>query len=133
MNRSESEEIFILNGRKMQSWSELMLEFEEVMRFPAYFGKNIAALDECLADLEWAPASSYRIVIRAAGAVLAEEAKVDQAYFFKLLNNISLEWANGSIPGTNWTRNETAFRVILEDSTAHLRSLQELMNSSTPL
>jgi hypothetical protein len=34
-----------------------------VLNFPEYFGVNWDALDECLSDMEWAPARGYRLIL----------------------------------------------------------------------
>ncbi|MCB1738755.1 MAG: barstar family protein [Gammaproteobacteria bacterium] len=33
------------------------------MKFPAYFGSNWDALDECLGDMDWLPADGYVLVL----------------------------------------------------------------------
>ena len=45
---------FLLDGNKMKTWKELFVEFQNVMKFPDYFGHNLDAFDECMQDLhDW--------------------------------------------------------------------------------
>jgi RNAse (barnase) inhibitor barstar len=90
--------VFHLNGARMQSQSDLFLEFKEVLRFPDYFGENWNALDECLADLEWLDLRGYLLVIEYGDLVLCRE-KIEVRNMLKeLLRDISREWASATPP-----------------------------------
>jgi hypothetical protein len=52
----------------------MFAEFAAAWQFPPYFGENWAALDECLADLEWLPARAYVLLVADARQVLVDEA-----------------------------------------------------------
>ena len=44
-------EIIILDGRKMTAFDDLHDYLKKVMRFPAYYGRNLDALADCLSEL----------------------------------------------------------------------------------
>jgi len=48
---------FYLNGRQIGDKAAFLAASAQAMRFPSYFGHNWDALEECLSDLAWAPAS----------------------------------------------------------------------------
>ena len=103
----------ILNGRKMKDWPSAMDEIATELEFPAYFGKNIPALSECLQDLEWLPGDAYLLLIYDAVSVLTKETHSDAISFFNLLDRICREWAVGTLPGANWERKQTPFHILL--------------------
>jgi hypothetical protein len=88
-----------------------MEEIATKLEFPAYFGKNIPALSECLQDLEWLPGSAYLLILYDVTAVLGKETHADLISFFNLLDRIGREWAAGSLPGANWERKRTPFHT----------------------
>jgi len=104
----------LLRGEDMTNWVLLFNEIAAALQFPLYFGKNINALDECLADLsDWLPANAYVLVISQATLVLKEESRDDFVSFFRLLVDISKDWAGGTLPGANWERKPTPFHTVI--------------------
>src|SRR4051812_6858993 len=63
-----------VRGAKMRSTQALMDEVSAALQFPDYFGENWAALDECMADMEWLlPVKGFVLVVRDADLVLVDE------------------------------------------------------------
>ncbi|MGX5655518.1 barstar family protein [Geodermatophilus nigrescens] len=58
---------------------------------------NWDALDECVCDLKWLPASSYRIVIEAAPRLLDRD-QAERPTFLNLMSDAGMAWASAS-PG----------------------------------
>jgi len=50
---------FHLDGRTVEDKAGFLVAIGTAMAFPGYFGRNWDALDECITDLEWAPATGY--------------------------------------------------------------------------
>ncbi len=42
---------------------QVLAMLARVLSFPDYFSLNWDALDECLVDMEWAPARGYRLIL----------------------------------------------------------------------
>lgn len=53
---------FVLDGTRTHDKTGFLATIAEAMAFPEYVGRNWDALDECLGDLDWAPAAGYVIV-----------------------------------------------------------------------
>jgi hypothetical protein len=47
--------------------------------------------------------------------------------FFKLLADVSREWAMGTLPGANWERKPTPFHVILHADVGEADSLSRIL------
>jgi len=104
----------VLRGTRMQDWSSFFSEIAAALQFPLHFGNNWAALDECLADLEWIPAQGYLLALSDAESILGSTgAADDQLAFFQLLSRISDEWATGGAPGATRQRGAIPFHVLL--------------------
>jgi RNAse (barnase) inhibitor barstar len=52
-------QVFYLDGKEISSKETFLTKAAEVMKFPAYFGANWDAFDECITDLTWCPAEQY--------------------------------------------------------------------------
>jgi hypothetical protein len=103
----------VLRGANMQRMEGFYDELAAVLQFPLYFGRNWAAMDECLADLEWLPSDAYLLIFADAPSVLKSAGEGDAEAFFKLLARISNEWAEGSSLGVGFERKPTPFHVVL--------------------
>jgi len=55
-------QVFYLDGREISSKAEFLSQAAKAMHFPAYFGANWDAFDECIIDLEWCPAQGYILI-----------------------------------------------------------------------
>lgn len=54
--------VFFLDGARIHDKASFLAIAAEAMAVPAYFGRNWDALDECIRDLAWAPATGYLLV-----------------------------------------------------------------------
>jgi RNAse (barnase) inhibitor barstar len=100
----------VVRGRKMRSTAALFDEFAAALQFPAYFGENWDALDECLADLSWLPADRYLIAITAAHEVLDRAPPTDRRLFWELLERVAGEQGGRG----NRLRSARTFRVLAQ-------------------
>jgi RNAse (barnase) inhibitor barstar len=50
---------FYLDGRSINDKATFLSACGAAMSFPAYYGRNWDALDECITDLDWCPAPGY--------------------------------------------------------------------------
>lgn len=51
----------------------LLARLAAALQFPAWFGGNWDALEDCLSDLSWSPAQGHVLLIEGAGALPADE------------------------------------------------------------
>jgi hypothetical protein len=118
----------LLRGEDMSNTRLFFAELAAALQFPLYFGKNMNALAECLRDLDdWLPASAYILVISQAMSVLKEEDRDDLVDFFRLLSDVSKEWAVGTLPGANWERKPTPFHVVLHANVGEAEVLARIL------
>jgi len=82
-----------LNGRNCATAPGFFEEMARAFKFPAYFGHNWDALEECLMDLEWLPAKGYVLIITEAEALLPIPRDYDM--FLALLKHVGSAWAAG--------------------------------------
>jgi RNAse (barnase) inhibitor barstar len=99
-----------LDGRRCSTKRALLDEVAHVLGFPAYFGRTWDALEDCLTDLAWVPASGYRLVIAAADRLLARSPG-QYATFVALLEDVGRAWGAAATghPG----RGQVAFHTVL--------------------
>lgn len=62
-----------LEGRAIGSKADLLSRAAETLRFPAYFGHNWDAFEECLNDMSWAPGGPALLLFDHAGRFAAAE------------------------------------------------------------
>ncbi len=71
----------ILDGKQMLSRGEAHRYLQEMFRFPAYYGKNLDALHDCLTEGEWEVTLTHAEDMLAAlgkyGEILLEVLKED--------------------------------------------------------
>jgi RNAse (barnase) inhibitor barstar len=99
-----------LDGRRCPTKRALLDEVARVLGFPPHFGRTWDALEDCLTDLTWLPASGYRLVITAADRLLARS-PAQYPTFVALLEDVGRAWgaATTGHPG----RGAVAFHTVL--------------------
>jgi RNAse (barnase) inhibitor barstar len=55
--------IKIIRGEKSKSKTPFFNEVSAALQFPAYFGENWDAFEECINDLEWLPGDAYILLV----------------------------------------------------------------------
>ncbi|MFV2104658.1 barstar family protein [Micromonospora sp. LOL_024] len=101
-----------LDGGLMRTVEALFAEFVRELRFPEYFGWNWAAFAECITELSGCPARAYLLVIERADLLLGDS-PADREIFFRLIKDVSSEWANSFGLGPEWDGGEVPFNVAL--------------------
>ena len=105
-----------LDARNMRTSRGFYHEISSICKFPKYFGCNLDALDECLADLEWLPAAGYVVLIKDAEMMLYEESDDMLEGVLSVFLNVAAEWAAGIKEGETWNLKVIPFHVVLEMS-----------------
>jgi hypothetical protein len=54
--------LFCVDGAEVRDKATFLAACATAMQFPAYFGHNWDAFEECLTDLSWAPASGHLLL-----------------------------------------------------------------------
>jgi RNAse (barnase) inhibitor barstar len=113
----------VLRGRKMSDATGFYDEIGAALQFPYYFGENFNALDECLRDLEWLPASRYVLIVLDAAHVLANLPAFTT--WIEILSNARRTWTTPVTDNQPWDRPARGFAVVMHatpDDAATLRA-----------
>ncbi|MGC5033917.1 barstar family protein [Micromonospora sp. DT229] len=113
-----------LDGGLMRTAKAFFAEFFREFRFPEYFGWNWAAFAECITELPGCPAHAYLLVIEQANLLLVDS-PADREIFFRLIKDVSSEWANSFGLGPEWNGGEVPFNVALLCSDEARMQLEE--------
>ncbi len=76
---------------------ELLSRAAQALEFPAYFGGNWDAFEECVNDLAWLPARGYVLHLRGPQS-LAERAPETFATLLGILQEAATQWKAAEIP-----------------------------------
>ena len=109
---------YILSGEKMRSKQGALVELKRLLAFPEHFGMNWDALDDCLRDMSWAPATAYVLLVTNAQQLLADEP-----------TNLSIMLDILIAAGQDWERSGIAFHVLLQTE-SDPSMLQEAVSSA---
>jgi RNAse (barnase) inhibitor barstar len=121
LNRYPGTVARVLRGPKMRTAAGLFDEFAAALQFPAYFGENWDALDECLTDLSWLPAQRYLIAITTAPEVLSRASPADRHKFWELLKRVAGE--QGGTASGHSAGPPRVFRVVAQGPAEELSRL----------
>ncbi len=81
-----------LNGQDMPDEIAAFQKFDELLKFPEYFGWNWDAFYDCLRDLQWLSSDSHVLIIESAESALSDdEAARDE--FFRTLWRAGQRWS----------------------------------------
>jgi RNAse (barnase) inhibitor barstar len=78
----------------VRSKQKLLRILADQLQFPAYFGNNWDALEECLRDLSWLPAGNVEIHHR---DIPFPPGSQDRRIYLQILEAASAFWANSNI------------------------------------
>ncbi|MDZ7880362.1 MAG: barstar family protein [Saprospiraceae bacterium] len=67
-------------------------QIQKGLKLPAYFGKNLDALYDCLCDFSWLDAREVHIILRNYDVFLAKEPKNKRWDILAVLNDAAAEW-----------------------------------------
>ncbi len=117
-----------LRGSRTRTMSDFFDEVAATLQLPTYFGANWHALDDCLTDLGWLPATAYLLVIEDADLLLAEEPDEILTECLRVLANGAAAWqgAEDEEPPPS----AVPFRILLQ-APADGRIAQSLRASDT--
>jgi len=88
----------VIRGDKCRTQTSLFDEFAAAWQFPHYFGENWDAFEECLADLDWLPASAYLLLVSNAAQVLEKESDPQRTVFWQVLERTIRSWSQTRRP-----------------------------------
>jgi RNAse (barnase) inhibitor barstar len=125
--QSSGGEVILIDGVRAPSSASLFDEFAQAARLPGYFGRNWPALDECLADLEWLPATGYVVILRNPARLLESE-PLSRATFVRVIERAAAEWSEAVTLGEDWDRPSKPFHLVADtgpnaDNGGRLRAL----------
>jgi hypothetical protein len=121
----------VLRGQNMEHIESFYDELAAVLQFPLYFGRNWAALDECLSDLEWLPADAYLLILANAPSILKSAGSGDAEAFLKLLSQTCSEWASGSSLGGGLARKPKPFHVVFHAEVVEAEQFLDRVEAAT--
>jgi hypothetical protein len=94
-----------VRGRKMRTVGRLFDEMAAALQFPHYFGENWPAFDECLADMDWLPATvGIVILVQEAAEVLSDADDVELTVLARLIESARCAYSVPIELGEWWDR-----------------------------
>jgi RNAse (barnase) inhibitor barstar len=95
--RSAGFRVFEMDADEVTSEQRLFTSVAEAMSFPDYFGRNWDALDECLRDMGWSPATGFVLLVRNAEHLWRRHPRIAGGFLQSWLFSAE-EWSQKNIP-----------------------------------
>jgi hypothetical protein len=111
--RAAGGKVISLDGARARTSDALFDHVAEAAKFPEYFGRNWPAFDECLADLEWLPATCYAVILENPERLLENE-PLSRPVFARLVQGVAAEWAEEVVTGEAWDRPSIPFHLVAD-------------------
>lgn len=112
------------NSSQMRTTESLFYHLSADLDFPPYFGRNWAAFDECITDLNWLPSPrGYLLTFLHSLNILSDEPSSQFRTLMKIMRNAAAEWSASIDLGEPWDRPAKSFKVILHEEEQHLTAL----------
>jgi len=102
-----------VRGSKMRTEARLFDEFAAALQFPAYFGENWSALDDCLTDLDWLPPEAGYVLVVTEPLQVLEASPESLPALVRCMTSVWAEWAAPVTLGESWDRQGVAFHTVL--------------------
>ncbi len=90
-------QLFYLDGAKVRDKKSFLAKAARALNFPAYFGHNWDAFEECVNDLSWAPASGYILLFQAPERLI-KNARADWEIAVEILSTAIENWNELGVP-----------------------------------
>jgi RNAse (barnase) inhibitor barstar len=118
----------MLDGESCASLSGFYGEVSLAFKFPAYFGRNLHALQDCLSDLSWIEPTPHAFVtlVRHADFFLRDETDSQLEAVLKFLNLAAEEWSEPVERGEWWDRGAVSFHIAFDLETSSRKPLCDL-------
>jgi len=104
----------ILRGSKMTTLDGFFGEAGAALQFPAYFGENWAALNECLTDMMWLRGPAYVLIVVDAHLLFRDDEFDSLPTFLKLADSAGGAWAAPSDLDKPWGHGSVPFHVVFQ-------------------
>lgn len=105
-----------VRGSKMRTEPQLFDEFAAALQFPAYFGENWSALDDCLTDLAWLPPEAGYVLVVTQPLHVLEASPDSLPILVRQLTSACTAWSAPVALGEWWDRPGLPFHTVLATS-----------------
>jgi hypothetical protein len=104
----------VIRGSKMRTVDGFFDELAAALQFPAYFGENWPALQECLTDLMWLRGPAYLLVVADSDRLFQDEPIDPLPTLLKIIEVSANEWATPSPHEKPWAHGRVPFHVVFQ-------------------
>ena len=104
----------------MQISADFYNEVSSKLKLPDYFRRNLNALDECIADLEWVDGKSPVVIVVRNADMMLRETRVFFEGFVDVMTGAGEEWARPVQDGNEWDRPAVPFHTVLHFESANV-------------
>jgi RNAse (barnase) inhibitor barstar len=111
--------VAVIDCGDAHSINDFYVQIQKGLKLPAYFGKNLDALYDCLCDFSWLDVREVHVVLRDYDAFLAKETKSKRWDILAVLNDAAAEWK--AMKGTD----KIKFEIYVEPSQRIKQDLED--------
>lgn len=124
IDKSINSSNYVVRGKYMRNWSDVLREFSAALQFPYYFGFNYAALNDCMSDLSWIYDDIIFIIISDYDLMLQNKNERDD--FLNDLEENAIVAGNDSMDFFN-LKKDVYILCQSEENKTHIKTVEKLI------
>lgn len=105
-------------GSKSRTQDDFFMDVASALEFPAYFGKNWSAFNDCILDMDWLPGSAYILLFTDAHMLMDQSQPESLAALAEILSEARDAWQ--PLP----------FHGIFQAPPEHIKELSERLTAA---